>query len=410
MKRIIAGTVLLAAVLIAGALFGPGCEPPVSDEATVRAFGVLLNTDGTPAAGVTVRLQKTDALGLDLDVSVGSIVNADATAFKQVTTDAQGYYEFVMSGAEANVQSGSFASYFFVYAVSPTDLYNQLAVATEAFHFSNQNLDKEMPELRFWDLEPAAVTTNDQTVKVTWADTPVAPKNGRYLVIFGNGSWAQEVDGNSLEIPLTALQPCINPVVDSPDKCQPLKTHAVQVISLAEGIRYRTAAHLFDAENPKGIGVWYRMDQAGDARSAETCSGKAIFDVNDGVFWGPEGTAKLVGQEGLSAADLRCLRVDLGNLHQLSEIWMHNATVLAAEKAIVEVSVTPDDPADPAAVWTVAGQWTGAEQSMWYSYIHVETDATARGIRFQFTDTEQSEPFWIEIGEISIYGTILVDS
>ncbi len=396
---------LVAQLGLAAALLGAlviGCFPPVSDEATVRVEGRVVDVDGTGAVGVTVRLYKTPLNTLGADWVVGNIVNSDANVFMDTVTDGDGRYAFEFSGADANADNQAWAAYFMVYVIHPDDLGNQLAVASEEFHFNNQDLTKTLPEMAFWDLEEGAVVVEADSFTLTWPDSELAPEDDEYLVIVGDGAWVGEVAGNTLTLPLTALEPCAAPVTDPAD-CEPRSDHFVQVVSLAGDLRYRTSALHFTAENPKGLGVWF--PRGAENNAATTCSGKNVFDVNDGNFSGEGAVAKLVADEGLSVDDVRCIVVDLGSEHAVDEIWVHNGLIWNAQKAKVEVALGSDDPATAADdAWTPLGTWEGADQLGWQAYLHLlPGGAPGRYLRIRFVDAQEGT-VWHQIGEISVYG------
>jgi len=126
---------LLGIATLAGmmaAVWSLGCQLPVSDEATVVVQGRILDTDGTPAAGVSVKLYKSAVATLDADWVVGNIVNKDANAFKEQVTDQDGKYVFEFPGDEANSSNQAWAAYFVVYAIDENDPDNQLAARENA--------------------------------------------------------------------------------------------------------------------------------------------------------------------------------------------------------------------------------------------------------------------------------------
>lgn len=390
----------LAIVLLAG--LAVGCFPPVSDEATVRVEGRVLDVDGTAAVGVTVRLYKTPLNTLDADWVVGNIVNGDANVFLDTVTGADGRYAFEFSGAEANANNQSWAAYFMVYVIHPDDPDNQLAVASDAFHFTNQRLTETVPDMAFWDLDEGAVAVEADSFTITWPDSDLAPAGGEYLVIVGDGAWVEEVAGNALTLPLTVLEPCATPVTDPAD-CEARTDHWVQVVSLSDELRYRTAALHFTAENPRGLGLWY--PRGAENNAATTCSGKNIFDVNDGKFMGEGAVAKLVADEGLSVADVRCIVVDLGSPHAVDELFVHNGLVWSAPEAKIEVALGLEDPAVAADdAWVPLGTWQGADQAGWQAYLHlVPAGEVGRYLRIRFVDAQEGT-VWHQIGEISVYG------
>jgi len=396
----IPGLVVLSAAFLAALVVG--CFPPVSDEATVVVEGRVMDADGTPAVGITVRLYKTPLNTIGADWVAGTIVNADANVFMDTVTDAEGRYLFEFSGADANANNQAWAAYFMVYVIHPDDLDNQQAVASREFHFSNQHLTETIPDMTFWDLPEGAVTIDEDNLTITWDETEQAPEDGEYLVIVGDGTWVEEVAGTGLTLPLTVLEPCADPVSDPAD-CVARTDHRVQLVSLSDDLRYRTSEVHFTAENPEGLGVWFPRGE--NNRAAATCSGKNVFDVNDGKFSGANAVARLVADEGLTVDDVRCIVVDLGAEHAVDEIWVHNGLVWNAPKAKIEIALGLEDP-DTAAddAWTPLGTWEGAGRTGWQAYVHLLPDGeSGRYLRIRFVDAEETT-VWHQIGEISVYG------
>ena len=391
----LAAVTLLTALAIGENPF-TACTAPVSDEATVSVEGRVLDTDGNPLAGVMVRLKKTDLDVLDVDWVVGTIVNVDAQPFMEVQTDANGSYFFEFSGAEANSKNQMWAAYFVSYVVHPDDPDNQLAVATDSFQFSNNSLNKNLGDLQFFDIPEGGVTVEGDKVNVWWDPSPLAPIEGKYVVNFEGTRWVEEVDGTSFELPLSALEPCTQSVIDDPSECVARDTHRVQIISLTDGMRYRTAWHTFSATNPKGLGLWFRDES--DNTSGHTCSGKVLFDINDGIFSGENGV-QFVGDLG---KDFRCVTIDLGAPKVLDEIYLHNGTIWFHKQAQVQILTSDlDEPTDDD--FSLLTDWNGQSSRFWYVNLQVPgNDTLVRWIKVNFIDT--SEAVWNQIGEITVYG------
>jgi len=399
------GTASLAvAIAILVVAQGPlsGCQPPVSDEAIVTIEGRVLNQDGTPASGIYVRLVKSEVDVLDADWVVGHIVNTDTTPFRDMKTAADGTFLFELEGADANSKNQAWAAYFVAYAVHPDhDAQNdkRLAVATDSFSFSNQNLNKVIPDMRFWDLAPDAITVDADKVTVAWESTDLAPEDGKYLVHFEGTQWLGEVKGNTYSLPLAALEPCESPVKDGPEECKVKTKHMVEVVSLADGLRYRTAWHMFDATNPKGMGLWYRAD---DNTSGRTCSGKVIFDLNDGKFSGAN--AVFQKDAGIKVEEMRCFLFDLGKTYVLDDIFLQNGSIWMHEDARIEFFVSDKEvPQD--ADWAQIDQWEGKDNRFAHFNLQIPGGGeTARWLKFEFTDIA-AESYLAWLGELVVYGT-----
>ncbi len=394
-----AAALLVTVGIFASQTLFSGCDPAVSDEATVTVEGRLLYQDGTPASDVFVRLNKTDLDILDVDWVVGNIVNQDKTPFKSARTDSEGHFLFEFSGAEANNNNQMWAAYFVVYAIHPDDPASHLAVASDSFSFNNQSLNKVVPDMRFWDIPTGGLTISDTDVTVSFEATDLAPENGTYLVYFADTAWTAEVKGTSFSLPLYALEPCTESVKDDPSECVPKTTHAVQIISLADGLRYRSAWHTFEATNPEGLGLWFRDPD--DNRSASTCSGKVLYDLNDGKFSGENAIAVTGG--GVTQQDLQCIIVDLQEPAVLSRLLLHNGTMLNHKDAVLDISTTNDEDPDTA-TWQLQSTWEGTDQRFWNVNLDVDLkDTPARFVRLQLAD-KGGEQSWFYLGEISLFG------
>jgi hypothetical protein len=396
-----AAIMLMAAFLLISAptLFS-ACQPPVSDEAIVSVEGRVLDVDGTPMTNVTVRLVKTDVNVLDADWVVGHIANTDKKPFREAETDENGEYYIEFLGADANAGNQLWAAYFVAYVIHPDDPDSHMAVASDSFQFSNQALSKSVPDLQLWDLPADGVVIDEEFVTISFEDSPVAPATGRYIIHIEGTEWTAEADGTTYQIPLTALEPCLAPIVDDPATCEPKGDHRLQVIALADGIRFRTAWHSFHAENPQGPGLWYRNPD--DNTSGRTCSGKVLFDLNDGKFSGANSVQVL--DQGMTAEDFRCITIDLQQEVQLDEVFLHNAAVWFHKDARIKFQIAAtEEPVE--ADWTELREVDGAENTYPMMNVHLAAiDAPARHLRIKFVDIGD-KPFWQRIGEISIYGT-----
>ncbi len=397
------GMVVAAFLLISGPTLFLACQPPVSDEAIVSVQGRVLEVDGTPMANVTVRLVKTDLDVLDADWVVGHIANTDKKPFREAETDENGEFYIEFEGADANSGNQLWAAYFVAYVLHPDDPDSHLAVASDSFQFSNQSLARTIPDLQFWDIPLGGVVVDDAFVTVSFDASPEAPANGRYILHVEGTEWTAEVAGTSYQLPLTALEPCINPVADDQAVCEPKTEHRLQIISLAEGIRYRSAWHSFTGENPRGLGLWYRNPE--DNTSGRTCSGKVLFDLNDGKFSGTNSVQVL--DQGMTAEEFRCIIIDLQQDVQLEEVFLHNAAVWfhkdARIKFLISAAAEPTE-----ADWTEVSQVNGADNVYPMFNVHLDAiDTPARHIRIEFVDIGD-KPFWQRIGEISVYATPLL--
>lgn len=395
------GFVVGAVMLVAPAALFPGCVAPVSDEAIVSVEGQVVDIDGTPMRNVVVRLVKSDLNVLDADWVIGAIVNGDAQPFRQVSTDDNGYYYFEFEGAEANSKNQLWAAYFVAYVLYPADPDDHMGVATDTFQFSNQNLDVVLDDLAFWDIPAGGVTVDETYVHINFDPSEVEPEQGKYLLHVHGTNWTAEVEDTSYSLPLSALEPCQNPVKSDEGECVPKTEHKVQIISLGDGMRYRTAWHTFEAQNPQGMGIWYR-DPDNNNASATTCSGKVLFDLNDGKHSGTGAIAQL-GND-LLTEDFNCFVIDLQAPHYLEEMYIHGASVWFHKNAFVVIEITmAETPQEED--WTEISQYDGAEHVWPMLSWHVpDIFENARQVRIRFLDAGGADPVWDHIGEITVYG------
>lgn len=402
-QKLIAIAALLALPAISVMLIGEGpyfgCQAPVSDEATVTLSGRLLLTDGTPASGIAVKLHKTDLDVLDVDWLVGTIVNTQAKAFKETTTDSNGEFYFEFGGAEANAKNNNWAAYFVAWAAIGDGTDKPMAIATDSFQFSNNNLDVDLGEIAFWDMGDVPVTVSANEVTFDWPESERAPEQGKYVLYVDGTAWTEEVEGTTFSLPLTALEPCEGPVSDDAEECVTKTEHKVHLVSLTDGMRYRTAWHSFSVANPRGVGVWYRDPD--DNTSGRTCSDKNLFDLVDGKFSG-ESAVQVMGG-GVDAEDFRCLVLNLRGEVTLDELFIHNATVFDHKNAVIELlTASAEEPAE--GDWEVLSTWEGGENRFWNLNLQIPGEQrAARWLKIQFTD-EKGTPTFARIGEISIYG------
>jgi len=395
----------LAAIVIAfvgifalGQTLLPGCQPPVSDEAIVSASGRILDVEGNPMKGVTVRLVKANTDVLGVDWVVGRIVNQDNNPFRQMETDENGEYYFEFEGAEANATNQKWAAYFVAYVIHPDDEGEHMAVATDSFQFSNQRLHQELLDMHFWDIPDGGIAVEADKVTFSFDATEVPPAEGKYLVHVDETEWVAEVEGTSYSIPLAALEPCIGPVKNSAEECEAKAEHRVQIISLADGVRYRTAWHTFTATNPRGMGLWYRNPD--DNTSGNTCSGKLLFDLNDGKFSGDNAVQQL--DAGLTKEDFRCLMLDLRGEVVLDEVFIHNAAIWFHDEARISISTAvAEAPGDED--FEELTLWEGAANR--YAHLSLGVDGQqrpARWLKIEFIDVG-GKAFWQRIGEVAIH-------
>jgi hypothetical protein len=284
------------------------------------------------------------------------------------------------------------------YVIHPDDPEEHLAVATDSFQFSNQKLHVDLPDMKFWDIPEQGVVVDEKSVTFTFEESEVKPEEGKYLVHVDETDWVAEVTGTTYSLPLTALEPCVGPVKDSVEECEPKNEHRVQLISLADGVRYRTSWHTFTAANPRGMGIWFRNPD--DNTSGNTCSGKVLFDLNDGKFSGDNAVQQL--DAGLTKEDFRCLLINLRGEVVLDEVFIQNAAVWFHEDARIRFS-TASAEAPEDSDWAELTLWEGAANR--YAHLSLRLDGKqtpARWLKIEYIDVGD-KAFWQRIGEVSVY-------
>lgn len=164
--------------LTLGALVFTGCvQSALNPDDQVTLVGTAKNADGTPLAGASVTLIRGNDSACLLD-----------SAFAHATTDAQGRYEFSLTGLDT--QSGDTARCF--RAELPTR--DDGARATAKFLIQVTNV--EIPELRYWDGELEATTdASGASISVASAEAThgftsehnvtVATEDGEAWTLFG---------------------------------------------------------------------------------------------------------------------------------------------------------------------------------------------------------------------------------
>lgn len=169
----------------------------IANDAEVTVTGALLNSDGSPAAGVRIVLTEQptglDALA-ELTVTVSSIgilCLAREVSFckgaRRATTDAEGRYSFTMKGKDAKTILGN-PAHFALSAehVSGPRIHARFALSEEAF---------EVLTIKFWNPEPLQVSAGQQWVDYSWPAFDNKPASDGYLAELTQGEelvWSQE--------------------------------------------------------------------------------------------------------------------------------------------------------------------------------------------------------------------------
>ena len=326
------GAGVILALVVVGIL---GCEPSVSDDATIIITGRVLDEDGNPAEGEVVELWKSDLPTFDFDALLGVAIAA-GTPFRTMTTDENGEFRFELNGADANTSGGTFAAYFAVTTVRGDDRIQ--AVASNEFQFSNQDLTENLPDLQYWGAGEAAVGADG--VDFTWGASPTAPESGIYNVVV-HDTWLDGTSETSYSLSNLALNPADN-------------EHYFHVISLGEDVRYRTSFTAFSATNEAGGGIDYRQVDNNNI-SAVDCLGNNLFDLVDGDYMSQD------GREDFGTSDVegaQCLTITLPEATTVSDIVVHNGTIFFAAEASVEIAIRAHADDEFTVVDTYAGNTT----------------------------------------------------
>ena len=399
MKRwfVAAACAALAVTVFAVWPITSGCDTALSEDVTITLSGRVLLADGSPAKGLTVKLLKTDLDTLGVDWVVGVLVNEDAKAFLETTTDDNGNYNFSFSGKEANSKNGYWAAYFVAYVTDGTVDDSPGMVATDSFTFSDQEPSREMPDMRFLTLPTDAVSIGQAkgTFTVKWEATDLAPEGGRYIINLANSSWVAETKETTYTLPLSSLAPCTN--LKQGGGCQEALFEAVRVFSLADGLRYRSNWAPVAATNPKGIGFVPQVPEG--ETYFKTCSGQPLKMFIDGVY---HPVSSLDWGNNLQVSDLSCVEFDLGSAKALTEIYVHAGSIWNHGDSTVTLSATDKD-APTAADYQVLGTYQGSERRFWY--FDQRLDASTKPIRFFRMQVENAEnsTMWAGLGEVSFY-------
>ena len=392
-NRLISGCAPLALVLM---MLSPACETPVDSDVTLTITGRVLLPDGSPAVGQLVQVQKSDLEPISFNWVIGNVINEDVEPFKTTTTDTEGRYSFSFLGKEANSGNGYWAAYFRTYAVKG-DGEAPMAVATDSFTFSSSAPDKAVPDMRFIELDATNVVADKtaDVLRVTW-DRDKLPQDANLLVVqVGAADWVAEVDGESWELPLAALEPCIASI--DAGTCTPLAGDAVRITVIAGDLNYRTNWQAFVQANTKGTGINYTSPD--DDSSGTTCSGMPLYKLNDGKH-----DVVLSSDFGKNAsqADLRCLQFPMGEARDLSWFFLHNGLVFEHKQVTVRVSTSTSDTPD-APTYTEWGRLSMADQQFWQ--LNMQLKGPRPGVKWLRIEMDgpADKTLWFGLGEVTVY-------
>lgn len=348
---------LLVSSAFAIVLAALACEPAVSDDATVTVDGRALNVDGTPLADQEVSLWRSAVPLFDSDGAVGLLIDV-GTPFRTVKTDAEGRYHFELSGSQANAGQAAWAAYFAVTITQGSD--KMLGVASDEFHFSNQDLAHALPDMQLWDA--GDVTIADDSLVFSWDPTSTPDDLDAYLLNVDGGIWgeftqAQSITASTLVLPSDAT------------------THRFQVVALGNKLRYRTSFKTFEASNPRGAGIDYKQADAGNI-SATDCVGGNLFDLNDDAFAGAGNVEQFNTSPGDAA---RCVNITLGGTYAVEDIVIHNGWVDGMDKAQVTISAREGD-----GEWQILDTQEGSTGSLGIYFKHLSgLDMQASELRLE---------------------------
>lgn len=366
----IAKGILVGAMLVAGTV---GCDEPVSDDATISATGEIVEADGTAAEGQNVELYKSDISLFNNDLVLGAALQG-LQPFREQNAAADGSFAFNMTGADANGSGGGFAAFFAL--VVQRGAVGGLAVATNEFQFSNQNLDMEFGEIQFWD----DFTVNaDDGLKFSWATSPTPPREGLYNANVTD-RWMELAEGNNVTIDPRVL-------------ARDATTAKAQMYSLGADRRYRTEVKEFTYDASALPDPIDYKDAENNNRSGTNCGDADLFDLNDGLVVGEAGVENF---QNVSPAN--CVQITLPERTLVDSIILYNATVLNYQNAALNVEIRDGVDAE----WTVVA--TFAPRSNDFSTVYAvidDIDSDATGVRLSFTGNENA--FFAQVGEVEIY-------
>ena len=352
-----------------------GCIPPVSDETEVKITGRVLNEDGTPAAGQEVKLWKSDVPLFDSHLIVGIMIDT-GNPFRTRTTDADGTFSFVLPGDQVNSGNQRWAAYF---AVTVSKGNGDLAVATYDFHFSNQKLTEDLPDMQFWDA--GSVEEQGGELQFSWEASPTVPSGSRYHLAVAKGTWFGASSQNSMNLSTLVLEPGAD-------------THHFQLISLGDQLRYRTSLHAFSAQNPIGEGLDYKQPELNNV-SALDCVGNNLFEINDGVFDGQE-HIEYFNQSANDGA--KCLEITLAEATVIGDMLVQNASVYGLDNAQVDIFYRDVIDGD----WVLLDSQSGRQTDFNTYNIHLSgLDINVRQLKLEVVGGDND--YFDYIGEITLY-------
>jgi hypothetical protein len=175
---------------------------PAAVFADARVAGRVVASDGTPAAGVKVRVVQTDTgVGFPLLNPTGP-----TRAITETVAGADGRYS--SSLPEAYVRGSETDADWIVTASKPAAA-GQASGSTSSFEFEVNTAVQEAPDLPLWDSTPA-VSLDGYRARVTVPGSP--PRNTTPYVFLGQ----ENVKGTSGAFDVRALEPASGPPPTTP--------------------------------------------------------------------------------------------------------------------------------------------------------------------------------------------------
>ncbi len=372
--------------------FHLGCvsEEPVPEgpeDIICRLSGHVYHHDGTVASNVDIHVDLVERSFLPVFWTVGAIINEDGEPFQECLTDDEGYFEMSFGLDEVKLPKLPWVPHLALWAIDPTDPTGERAFATESLSCTVEEPEIYLTDLMFWELDDDSVQLAEDHVHFSWDDSPRLPgPDHQYMLHVEGTEWIVELNGNDYDLPFTALEPCKAPVVDPEDVCEPASERRVRLVSLTDGMRYRTSWKEFSAVNPKGKGYSF-VDPTPWSWGSFPHDGVHSDDNSDG--WFQRGSGPLL--------------LDLGESIVLKEIYIHNGGLWRHEDVLVEISISLNE--EPLfSGWELIETVDLRGNDFWNVSIRVpDINTSARWIRFDPDNQTVMGSHWHKMGEVTIY-------
>ncbi len=364
--------------------------PNEPEDIVCKLSGHVYNHDGSVASNVDIHLDLVERSFLPVFWTVGAIINEDGEPFQECVTDDEGYFEMSFGLDEVKLPKLPWVPHLALWAIDPTDPTGERAFATESLRCTVEEPEIYLTDLMFWELGDDSVQLALDHVHFSWDDSPRLPgPDHQYMLHVESTEWIVELSGNDYDLPFTALEPCKTPVVNPEDVCEQASERRVRLLSLTDGMRYRTSWKEFSAVNPKGKGHPFVLIKGYEDYEKKPFLYDGIHSNGLEVDW-----------------SYRCSSVldfDLGESIVLKDINIHNGGIWRHEAVLLEVSISQAE--DPSSSdWELIRTVDVSDNEFWNVNLMLpDINASARWIRLEANSLSALSSPWGKLGEVTVY-------